>query len=300
LFRSSISLVWRRISAFIFLSVAMFFVFAMLEQNGAEQRAPARIVEVIVQPRSELASVPLYGPGSDYTSRTFFPYSIVPGGVESVQELKNAVAHDPMVAAHYADFDLSRARVAVVERDRAVYVSYRLGNRVYWMTKTLQLHQGETIITDGKNEARTRCGNRISDIPINLVAPIEPRVDAMDGTAPILTVENQLPPAFPQALLARNLGLAPGLAPFVEGPSSLSETPGGPATGGEIIPPAYFPIVGGGGGGSPSPEIPIVPIVPVIPPVATPEPGTLILSSIGLLALGGIYGLVRGYRKVRV
>ena len=47
-------------------------------------------------------------------SRTVYKYSVVPGGVRSVQELKWAAEHDPVVAAHYAGFDYDRARV--VER----------------------------------------------------------------------------------------------------------------------------------------------------------------------------------------
>ena len=43
--------------------------------------------------------------------QTVYKYSVVPGGVRNVQELKWAVEHDPVVAAHYAGFDYDRARV---------------------------------------------------------------------------------------------------------------------------------------------------------------------------------------------
>ena len=36
--------------------------------------------------------------------RPVYPYSVIPGGVESAQELKNAVLRDSVVAGHYAGF----------------------------------------------------------------------------------------------------------------------------------------------------------------------------------------------------
>jgi hypothetical protein len=44
-------------------------------------------------------------------NRPVYPYSVVPGGVRDVAELKWAAKHDPVVAAHYAGFDYDHARV---------------------------------------------------------------------------------------------------------------------------------------------------------------------------------------------
>src|SRR5271155_4140671 len=50
-------------------------------------------------------------PELDKTDRILYPYSVIPGGVRNSAELRNAVAHDATVAAHYADFKLNDARV---------------------------------------------------------------------------------------------------------------------------------------------------------------------------------------------
>lgn len=76
--------------------------------------------------------------------------------------MRNALEHDPIAAAHYAGFDVSQTRVVRLPSDEEVYVSYRLNNHIYWTNKKLRLLKGETVITDGKNVARTRCGNRLS------------------------------------------------------------------------------------------------------------------------------------------
>src|SRR5260370_35675075 len=79
-------------------------------------------------------------------ARVVYPYSVIPGGVKSVEELKNAIASDPVVSAHYAKFNLSRARILRWEGGRSVHVSYRLGSGVYCTKRKLKLAKGETLI----------------------------------------------------------------------------------------------------------------------------------------------------------
>jgi MYXO-CTERM domain-containing protein len=114
-------------------------------------------------------------------TRRVYAYSIVPGGVLDRQELAHAVVVDKVVAEHYAAFETARATVKTVGKPRGVYVSYRKGDKVYWTAKKLQLAQGETVLSDGKNEIRTRCGNRISDVPqlpVEAQGPGEEELDA--------------------------------------------------------------------------------------------------------------------------
>ena len=196
--------------------------------------------------------------------RRLYPYSVIPGGIGDARELRNAVAHDPLIAAHYADFDLSRARVVRLDRDKAVHVSFRLNDRVYWTRKTLTLHAGETVISDGVHEARTRCGNRISVAPEGPVSPKEPPAEAMD-VAPALPLVAEVPETWPDP--------SP-LVPLVSEPPGNSISPNPPV--GWIIPPPYYPTSGDG----PHPNPVVVP-----PPVATPEPSTLVLLALGLLPL---------------
>jgi len=114
-------------------------------------------------------------------TRRVYPYSIVPGGVLNRQELTHAIAVDQVVAEHYSAFEASKATVKTVDKPRAVYVSYRKGDKVFWTAKKLQLAEGETLLSDGQNEIRTRCGNRISDVaqlPVEAKGPSEEELDA--------------------------------------------------------------------------------------------------------------------------
>ncbi|SDD96595.1 PEP-CTERM motif-containing protein [Massilia sp. PDC64] len=114
-------------------------------------------------------------------TRRVYPYSIVPGGVLDRRELTHAVAVDQVVAEHYAAFEAGKTTIKTVDKPRAVYVSYRKGDKVFWTAKKLQLAKGETLLSDGQNEIRTRCGNRISDVPqlpVEAKGPSEEELDS--------------------------------------------------------------------------------------------------------------------------
>jgi hypothetical protein len=113
-------------------------------------------------------------------ARRIYPYSIVPGGVTSRAELAHAVMADKVVAAHYAGFAVDKASLRTVARARAVYVSYRKGEQVYWTARKVTLAEGESILSDGQNDIRARCGNRISDtpqLPVEVKGPDEKELD---------------------------------------------------------------------------------------------------------------------------
>jgi hypothetical protein len=114
--------------------------------------------------------------------RVVFRYSVIPGGVKNIEELQNAIVDDPVVSTHYSKFDLSKARIIQLDRDRSVHVSYRIGNGVHWTKKKLKLTKGETLITDGVYSARTRCGNLISDTESAPIIMNEPTAQDMDET----------------------------------------------------------------------------------------------------------------------
>jgi hypothetical protein len=205
-----------------------------------------------------------------------YPYSIIPGGLVSVAELRSAVAHDPVVAAHYAAFDLANARAVQVKEARAVYVSYRRGDDVFWTSKKLRLAVGETLVTDGQHIARTRCGNQVSDeprMPVSLAGDPEPQM--LDTPVPYEIIE-----------------------PFV---ASIGGEIGGGGIPANAVPSFALTGAGGGVGGTiGGPGISSVPIIPATggvfpgpgnpPPISTPEPGSLILLSTG-------FGAARLFRK---
>jgi hypothetical protein len=238
------------------------------------------------------ANVPLTGdPAIEVANgvlagRPLYPYSVIPGGVASIAELRNAVVADPSVASHYADFNLSQARISTVSWQRRAYVSYRIGAEIFWTSKTLFLRPGEALITDGVHEARTRCGNRISATPQSPVSSQEPAIAAFDAAANSDALDLPIGPdsvsrKFP------SLDSIPDGLPFAE---RQSDSPGLP------VPPPQWQ-----GPGSP-PIIPWGPLPPVIPgapslPKATPEPGTGLML---LLTLPGGW-LIRkiGCRRIR-
>ena len=113
-------------------------------------------------------------------NRPVYPYSVVPGGVRDVHELKWATEHDPVVALHYAGFDYGRAHVVKVVLAREVYVSYRIGGKLYWTRHPIRLKKGETLLTDGSMTARTRCGNRVEETPQQATSEFEPPAAKFD------------------------------------------------------------------------------------------------------------------------
>ena len=172
--------------------------------------------------------------------RPIYRYSVVAGGVRDVRELKWAAEHDPVVAAHYAGFDYDHARVVKLVLARTAYVSYRVGNRVYWTRHRVSLKKGETVITDGKMTARTRCANRVEEVPQQATSESEPPAAKFDEAVhPDLgTAMNAPPVPFQSALMNRNV---PGLGPAV--PLSSYD----PIANGGFIPvlPAPLPSVCG-------------------------------------------------------
>jgi hypothetical protein len=226
--------------------------------------------------------------------------------VENAEDLRNALKHDSIAAAHYSDFDVNQTHVVRLTSDKKVYVSYRLNNHIYWTNKKLTLLKGETIITDGKNLARTRCGNRLSDTAQAPVAAKQPLDMALD------------PSPLPDLADARAIAL-PMALPFPLASSVLAASPIGDA-----LTASSFPPVGGGSGhrdaitppitvppGPPTPTTPGTPtppgtpptipptIPPTTPPIATPEPSDLILTAAGVCVFlaSGWFGYFR--RRIR-
>jgi hypothetical protein len=224
--------------------------------------------------------------------RPVYQYSVVPGGVEDAKELKWVAEHDPVVAAHYAGFDYDHARVVRLTLARTVYLSYRIGNHIYWTRKRVSLHKGEKVITDGRMTARTRCANRVEEVPQQAAAPVEPPAQKFDE--PVSTEKGtamHAPPVpFQSALL--NRPEVQGLGPVA--PLSLFN----PFSGGAWVPIAPPPVPEGlcspkkngtSGGKKKKGCGPGTGVVP--------EPGTWVLFASGLAA---IYWMTRRRVVVRV
>jgi len=262
-------------------------------------------------------SLPFFWNNIDFPSptdasspRPVYPYSVIPHGVESQQELQTAVHQDPVVTAHYSDFRVPAAHPIRLSREHQFFVSYRVGNQIFWTRKKITLHAGEMLLTDGEHLARTRCGNRLSEVPATPTAPSEPTDRSFDTPVvplrPELTSEpipgspvwpGSSPPTFllslnptPQPAPSPD-GLIPPIIPIFccdisSGPApnspnhpvlpaapSPSPSPTSPTPTPPQPPPPYSPL-----------EPPFSPEPPA-PPIATPEPGALTLAAAGLLLL---------------
>jgi len=151
--------------------------------------------------------------------RPVYPYSVIRGGAYSAGELIQALDADPVAARHYAVFRRSLVHTAESPFANAVYLSYRVGNAVYWTSRAVRVPRGETLLTDGRNYARARCGNRISLTPQTPVSDLEPAPLALDQPSPPASIRNPNPETWAETKLVT--GLAP---PFARAPANVPST----------------------------------------------------------------------------
>jgi len=248
----------RRLAALAVLTFGSFSVWVALSTSRQPQIVASYTSSFRSPDSMDLAAISV---AENDARRKVYPYSVIPGGVENAADLRNSVLRDPVVAKHYEDFAVERTRVVRLSQNRSLYVSYRLGNRVFWSKRPTMLSKGEAVITDGEHVARTRCGNRLSEVPAGPVLAAGPEFESAPEVAEL----------FPGAP-----GVGPPELPGVLVPTSTPPTtsvtpPGSPLPpGGGIIVPPIIPVPGGG---------------TTPPPVPTPEPQMLLMLSSGLTAV---------------
>lgn len=201
-------------------------------------------------------------------NRLVYPYSIIPGGIKSLADLKLAIADDPIVARQFQGFNFQKAHLVEVSQPENMFVSYRIGQRVYWTRKKIPLHKGETLVTDGRITARTRCGNRVAAVPMDTGSPLEPPQEAFDQPYAALIAAPDPDPAKAD----------PGPAPLM--PSSVVQK----GRRWWVLPLFAAPLAAWPHSGSTSDS----------PLAVTPEPGMSLLLISGL---AGVYWRVRNYRR---
>ena len=195
---------------------------------------------------------------TDDSKRTIYPFSIIPGGVRSVREFEEAIENDPVARRHHAGVNLARMHLAVLSSDRKAFVSYRIGDKVYWTAKAVPLKKGEQVLTDGETTIRARCGNQISEEirkPVQgaAVAPTEVELDTPVELTPLgVMASASLPTALSNLPLGGQLPSIPG---EVESGPLVASLPPPAGNGG--------PWWGGGSGGSLG-----------MPPIGQPAPST--------------------------
>lgn len=240
--------------------------------------------------------------------RPNYPYSVIPGGAYSPMELRAAAQREKLVRDHFADFDMGAAHLVTLTADRYQYVSYRQNNAIFWTRKRLKIAKGEVLLTDGRNYARTRCGNRLSDVARGPASPLQPpdRVLSLPPFTPALFSRGvvELASAPPPGDLAQAYPVlpfdSPRLAPYLP-----------PETEAKLRLPEDLPLLGGGGvfpfapgaaGWAPAAWLPppswtpsntpTPQLVQSPPPVPSevPEPRSLLLFGVALGASGWILG----------
>lgn len=130
---------------------------------------------------------------SPTATRNVYPFSVIYGGAHSGEELARARKLDAVVARHYAGFG-EHVEVEHMVKDTFMYVSYRKADQVYWTKTKRRIPQGELVLSDGGNLARTRCGNRLSPKPQSPISsehdPTEEAMDVPDRPQPLLASAN--------------------------------------------------------------------------------------------------------------
>ncbi|MBV8207897.1 MAG: hypothetical protein JO041_13990 [Acidobacteria bacterium] len=193
-----------------------------------------------------------------------FRYSIVDGGVRSVEDVQRAVANDPVVRHHYANLQTIYLEMSRLQQAIQAYVSYRKDGKVYWTCKPIPIPAGEQVLTDGHNLVRTRCGNQLSKTP---QFPTNARFE---------------PPAieFDFFEITQNGPLMPPVPPLPKDERRLSYNPRYYWTDG---PPFGFKRDKKPG---PPPYPPFVPPPQKFPLPLVPEPGTWVMIISGISIIG--------------
>jgi hypothetical protein len=198
-----------------------------------------------------------------------YSYSVIPGGAANPEKLEAAIQRDPVVAAHYADFRVSDVRVVRLASERKVHVSYRLGDRIFWTKNEVTLHAGETLLTDGEHLARTRCGNRVAEVPAGPISPAEPPAEVINGPVfphPPIATTDSLPsaPIWSDEAAPTMMAIG-GLPP--SGVPGAGSTPNFPT-----LPVPACCGLSGGGPASSTPRTPQPPVQPTSPGSPTQPP----------------------------
>lgn len=216
----------------IIVGLGLLSVFALLSPPGQTRQIASSVWQ-----STERALGKASHPAAGTAVERVYPYSIIAGGVHNKREFEEAMRTDPVAAAHYASFNAAQFRIVKLQHAEEAYVSFRVGDNVYWTSHKVLLRKGSELISDGTHLGRTRCGNRVSKTPRlptynhepsarELNTPVVPTVatKAFRASAPVI------PGIFKPVTSTPNAPLLPG-----PGPVELAST----------SPPAYTPFIGG-------------------------------------------------------
>jgi hypothetical protein len=209
----------------------------------------------------------------------------------SVEDFRKAVASDPVLKTHFADFRWENARMGRLEKATLAYVHFRREDIIFRKIRPITLPAGDVYITDGNTKVRTHCCNSFSEAPPLLESA---ETVAQDGSPP--AGMPQLPPEALYQDLPGNSTVPPGttagttlLSPA--GTPSSSPTP--------LVGPLALLIPDKGDSDkSPDNSVPKTPDSPSPSDKTTsvPEPGLFLLAITGT---GGLLFAARLRKRTR-
>jgi len=188
----------------------------------------------------------------------------------SIEDFRKTVIKDPVLAAHFSEFDWSAAKLGNQQEDVWAYVSFRKDSIIKRTTKPVKLPKGDQYITDGVRIVRTYCCNDYSAAPaprvVGMASPVATPAERVDGPPRrVAKSEPSLPSvtaALPEFLDKKPDYFDPPQT--FPGPSSFSH--GGPTF--SVVQQSYTTAT----------------IPKEKPPIVTPEPGSFYLMAAGLAA----------------
>jgi hypothetical protein len=125
------------------------------------------------------------------TSHPVYSYSLIPGGVENVDDFCEQIQFDEA----FAGFDCSKAHEIATPRDMHVFMTFRKNGHVRWTRKPVLVKGGERVYTDGTRSFLARCANQISFVPM------QPSMDIdhaqLETPAAVITPVSESVPALP-------------------------------------------------------------------------------------------------------
>ena len=107
--------------------------------------------------------------------------------VHTVEDFYKTVKKDPILTAHFSDFDWSIAKIGKQDEEIWTFVSYRKDAIIKRTSKPVKLPKGDLYITDGSRIVRTYCCNDYIAAPapriVAIVVPntIEPPIERVDA-----------------------------------------------------------------------------------------------------------------------